>query len=357
MQNIIRELLAKQGEPSVSIILPSAYHSFSEKNKVQIALKNSVHKAEKTLLKEYPPAVAKPIVKSLHNLVEQIDWKHPPESIAFFVTTKYAKNIALPFPVIPKTIISDTFEIQDLLYNLDKSISYYVVHLSKKHTRLFQGMGPMLQEIRNDDFPQSFEDPYQTDRSSPYALHTNEPSTVDQRHLENFWRQIAHLVATYVQKNPLILIGLDKYTSFYKKVAHDTQIIGELHGNYDQKATHELYKLTWPVATAYQGTQEQTYIQHALKKLEKNEAFAGIQAILENMRDQAYHLLVEKDLEIGGYLHDGNLTLQSTNPEAKAIPNLIEHVIERILRKKHGKVDIVTPNALKDQDGIILLPY
>ena len=147
MQTIVQELLQNQSDPSVSVVLPTTYHAFGDKQKVRITIKNGIHTIEKQLPKKYSASIAKLICQTLHRLADQIDFNHPPQSVALFVNQKYAKCIPLPFPVTPKAVISDTFEIQDLLYNLDKSIAYYVVHLSKKHTRLFKGMGPMLQEI------------------------------------------------------------------------------------------------------------------------------------------------------------------------------------------------------------------
>ena len=187
-------------------------------------------------------------------------------------------------------------------------------------------------------------------------MHTNDPSQVEQRHLEDFLRDISHLAATYINKAPLILIGIDKYISYYRKVENVKNIIGELHANHDRLAPHEINQLTWPIVATYQAEQEKTLIQNVRQQIVRKEAIAGIDAVLQNLDERPHHLIVEKDFEVAGYLSSkGQLTLTKTQKESKAIPNLVEHLLEKVLRKKNGKVAVVSPNALAKEGHIVLM--
>lgn len=359
MQAIIKELLDHEGGVCVSLIVPTSYKAFGERDNVRIMIKNGVHEVEKSLQKRYDKVVYKPLCDTLHGLVEQVDLNHPPEGIGIFITEGLARLVYFPFPVKEKTVISDTFEIQDILYNLDKLMVYHVLLLSKKDTRLFKGVGKSLQEVMNSEFPKTFEDPYEEDKPSYHAFYTKDPSQVLEKRVEAFLREVHHQSTSYVEGYPLILIGIDKYISTYKSHGNHPAILGEIHAHHDKLSTRAVSELVWPVVEKHQKEAEAALCDAIESKMRRQEAIYGIEGVLRKM-DEAYemHLLVEKDFEEKGYIssEDGAIVLDPFDPlRYKEVPNIIEHMIEKVLKRKNGKVDIVSRDLLQNYDRIVLI--
>lgn len=359
MQAIIKELLDHEGGVCVSLILPTSYKAFGEKDKVRIMMKNGVQEIEKGLEKRCDKVVCKSMCDRLHALVDQVDLNHPPAGVGVFLTESLARLIYFPFPVEQKVILSDTFEIQDILYNLDKLMVYHTLVLSKKHTRLFKGIGNSLREVVNNEFPKAFEDPYEEDKPSYHALYTKDPSQVEDKRVEAFMREVHHAAAPHVKGYPLVLIGLDKHISRYKGAGKHPTILGEIHATHDKLPIHEINKLVWPIVAKHQEELEVALSQAIDSKMRRGEAVYGVESVLSKM-NEAYemHLVVEKDFEVEGYLDtgDGRLLLNPLDPlRYRKIPNVVEHLIERVLKRNNGKVDIVGRNVLKGYEGIVLI--
>ena len=358
MQKIIKELLSHEGGVCISLTVPTQYTSFADKDKVRIMLKNGLHKIDKELEKNYDKPIQRSLSSALHTLLEEVDLNHPPQGIAAYVTDGYSKLVHLPFAVKEKVVISDTFEIQDILFNLDQLIHYHVLLLSQKHTRLFEGLGLHIREIENEAFPKAFEDPYEEDKPAYHALHTKDLSHVSEKRVETFLRSVHHAVAPYIHKHPLVLMGIDKYISTYKSFGKPHELLGEIHANHDKLPVHELNKLVAPVIEAYQHTQEEALCQTIQQKIGRKEAVHGVEEVLQALETaHKMHLVVHKDYEVKGYLdRQGKLTRHQIDPlHDQEIPNLVEHIIEKVLKHKQSHVTVVSCKEIQAYDQIVLI--
>lgn len=361
MQAIIKELLNHEGGICLSLIVPTAYRSFQEKDSVRIMLKNGLQEVKKALEHKYDKEVYKPLLHALQGMVTKVDLNHPATGVGIFVTQGLARLIELPFTLDYKVVISDTFEIQDILYSLDKLMDYHVLLLNKKHTRLFKGVGNILREVVDDVFPRSFEDLYEENKPAYRALYNKDPSQVEEKRVGAFMREVHHVASPYVEGAPIIIIGLDKHISRYKISGKIPWLLGEIHATYDKIAVHELTKLVWPIVERHQESLARSLAKRIEEKLARQEAVYSIQRVLEVM-DEVYdvHLVVERDFEVQGYLdrEGGRLLLHPLDPvRYRAVPNIVEHMIEKVLRRKSGKVDIVERGLLKAYDRVVLIRH
>ena len=359
MQAIIKELLDHEGGVCVSLIFPTTYKGFAEKDRVRITMKNSLHQAEKALVARYDKHKSRSLLSSIEGLSAQIDLNHPPQGVGIFVTEGLARLIYFPFPVEQKVVLSDTFELQDILYNLDQLSVYYLLVLSKKKTRLCKGVGKQLFEVVDSNFPKTFEDPYEEDKTSYHGYHAKDPSQVQQKRAEVFIREVHHSAAPYIKDYPVVLLGLDKHISRYKKSGKQPNILGEIHATHDRSTILELSKLVWPLVKKKQEELEETLVETIASKVNRSEACYGIEEVL-NKVEKIYdvHLVVERDFEVEGCVDqsDGRLLCKPCDPPRyQAVPNVVEHVVEKVIKRKHGKVDVVAPNLLKAYGGIVLI--
>lgn len=367
MQTIVKKLIKNEGGLCVSLILPTHYKAFAEKKKVQIIIKEGLHEVEKALKRLADKKIARELTEVLQQQIADISLDHPPEGIGIFLTPGFSQVLYFPFPVVKKVVISDTFEIQDILYNFDKLMTYYVLYLNKNHTQLFKGIGTRLYEVVNKHFPHVFAQEYQDSRGENHVFHANDPSQVAQKRLAAFFREVHHLAVPYVKDYPLMLIGTDKHISYYKKADHhSTQVfLGELHASYNNVSRQKLQELVMPYVNAYQQKAAEDLTRAIDSHLQRNMGVRGVASvlnILNNAQAEVHHLhlVVERDFEAEGY-HDketGRLSLAMPardHGENRPIANIVEHIIEKVLLRKDGKVSIVAPKHLQPYEGIVLM--
>ncbi len=70
------------------------------------------------------------------------------------------------------------------------------------------------------------------------------------------------------------------------------------------------------------------------------------------------HLITERNFEIAGYLHktEGTFSLEAPKGESyDTIPNIVEHMVEQVIKRKDGHVSVVAPNLLKEYGRIVLV--
>ena len=358
MRAILKELLKHKKRPCISVIIPTEIKSFEDKEKIYLTLKKAINEVQEILKKECSEKKAKHLCYSFNTLVKQIDFKHPQKGVGLFITENFSKLIYFPFSVHYKVIMSDSFGIKDILYNLNKLTEYNVLLLSKNHTRLFKGIRTNLTEIENNDFPRVFENEYEVNRTTPHSMYNNEASKTNQSRLATFFRKIDHLLDSYVEQLPLIVIGIDKYLSSYKDVGKHTRLILDaIPGNYDKESTHEISSLVWRVIENYQTKKEKELLYMIEDKVRNKKAVSGIQEVWTLVHEgRGNQLIVESNFESEGYINEAynQLVFNPDQPTTfKKVDHVVEHMIEKVL-SDHGSVNILEDGALKKYERIVL---
>lgn len=366
MQNTLRRLLKNEGGICVSLLLPTHYKAFPDRKKVEIAIHNGLREVEKKLHAQAEKTIAQKLIGSVEALLEEVDLNHPPQAIGIFVTQGFAQLVRFPASVEQKVVVSDTFEIQDILYNIS-SITYHVLLLNKNHTRLFKGIGLSLHEVKDHHFPYGYEDDHQKGpRASTHAMHSNDPSKVEHHRMEAFFHEVKKRATPYIKDYPLLLIGMDKHIGYYKKAApHNHQVsLGEVHASYNTIALPKLIEVIEPFAVQYQREAEEALIAKIKTKIQRGDAFQQVDGVLsalkQSQRMGRLHLITERDFEVAGYRHntEGTLSLGPSEGEVEsydAIPNIAEHMVEQVIKRKDGHVSVVAPNLLKAYGRIVLV--
>ncbi|MCP3659800.1 MAG: hypothetical protein GY830_05595 [Bacteroidetes bacterium] len=358
MNNIIGELIENEIDICVSILIPTRYKSFKEKEKVNLMIKNCFHKLEKNLKDNYEKDIYRPLISKANDLINQLDINHPPEGIGIFISKDYEKFYSFNFPIKEKVIISGTFEIQDIIYDLNRLFEYYVLVLNKEKTKLFKGTGNDISEIYDDYFPKSYED-----KKKEVANHSNlhKPTPqIEQKYLEMFLKDVYHSAEKYFKNKPLILIGEEKYLKQTKKYFKKyTNNIGNIEHNIrNEEKIYEIIKMIKPILNEYQKHKENDVINLIENSFLNKKVAAGIHSVLENINTGKLnmHLIVEKDFEVSGYLDSKNqLHLEKKEDDYNEIPNVVEHLIEKIFRRKDAKINIVNNKTLKKYESIVLI--
>ncbi len=242
----LKLLQSLESYPSITITLPT--HRTSPDNKQDpIRVRNLLKLAAEKLTAEAGDQDVKHLIEELDYIAEDIDYMHALDGLAIFVSNQVSRKFYLPFTLAERVVIDPTFYTRDLVFALNRSPRYRVVALSEQPTRLFEGLRDDLDEIRTAGFPFFHGGPggattLPDDPSVNRSLYRDE-------HHRTFFRTVDNALGTVHAADPLplVLVGVDRYISFFREVSrHTDSIIATWRGNHDRTSAHDLGKLIWP---------------------------------------------------------------------------------------------------------------
>ncbi len=353
----VQHLQSIQGYPAISILLPT--HRDAPHNRAdQIRVKNLVKQATDRLLSEFPRRDIEPLLTRLDALVAQIDYRCALDGLALFVNQDVDRKFYLPFPVKEQVVIDETFATRDLVFALNHSPRYWVLVVSEKPTRLYEGLGDTLVEITENGFPMIHAGPGGA-APLPFGFGKRKSAYRDERHRQ-FFRQVdaafRHIAVT--DPLPLVVVGVDRSLAFFNEVSkHKKMIIATLPGNHDKTPAHEMAAQVWSLVQSYLDSQRKDALKALDAAVSTRKYASGIGEAWRTAKEgRAATLLVEEDFRYPARLDASGLHLRpaddSTAPDVidDAVDELIEHVLAQ-----SGQVTFVDNGALETHQSIALI--
>lgn len=344
----VMELMSQKDYPCLSIILPT--HRTAPQNKQDsIRLKNLLKEAERRLSDKFTSKEASLLIERLNSLAETIDHNHTLDGLAFFVNKNIAVKYDIPFSVKEQLVIDDTFATRNLVYTLNRSPKYWVLVLSEKPTRLFEGVRDNLVEVVNENFPLYFQE---TTWDEPMRVGeiTNSSAYEDEK-MKQFFRKIDRNFKSLnsVEVMPLVITGVGRYISFFNEITENKQqIIAQLEGSYDKSSPHELSKLIWPLVFEAIEKSKINLLDELGRSINSNKYASGIQQCWRSANEKRCHtLIVEKDFHYPAQLDKDGLTLHpvETPTQPGAINDAVDELIEMVIQNG-GKAAFVENGSL-----------
>jgi hypothetical protein len=364
------DLLAMQNEKGnicVSVIVPT--HRLSpERRTDKLEVERAVDKATQLLYYKYPEQEIKPLLRSLDELTSEIDFNHPAEGIGLFVSHNIHLSVQFPFPVEEKVMVEDNFEMRDLLYKEFFIKPYFVLMLTEKGARLFEGLWKDLEEIRDKNFPKDYEDefiynsPSQGSSAGGYAhvkSFEKDKSILEEIRFKAFFKEIDKVIEDYLVDNiSLVVLGPEKLLALFKKVSvHKKRIIGIKEGSYGHQNLKQLTDITWPLMINYREQEQKNLVNEFEEKIGERLGISGIEDIWSAAKEgKAFKLLVEKDYRCPGFLTENEYHLYLRPPERshRVLADAVDELIETVL-EKNGQVIFMDNGKLKDYSRIALI--
>jgi Bacterial archaeo-eukaryotic release factor family 3 len=353
----LRQLQAVNEYPSVSILAPT-HRTAPDKLQDPIRVKNLVAEAKNRLLTEFSAREMEPLFAKLDGLVEGLDFERLLDGLALYVNKDLAQAFTLPFTVTERVVVDPTFATRDLVFTLNRTPRYYVLALSEKDTRLFEGFGATVEEIRGGGFPMRHEGAGGATRL-PGGQGVNTSAQRDEAH-RDFFRAVDEKFGAFQaeDKLPLVVAGVDRYFAFFREVSrHTADIAGTLEGNYDASTEHEIAQLVWPIMQTWMT-------QRRSEALERLDAAVGAQKSSSTIGEvwrmakegRGDTLLVEQDFHYPARVDETGLILSpaedATAPDV--IDDAVDEVIEEVMTKG-GSVVFVDDVALAQHQRIALI--
>ncbi len=347
--------------PSVTITMPT--HRTTPQNRQDpLRLKNLAAEATNRLLTEFSKREMETVITRLDRLIADVDFRNTSDGLALFVNQDFGRAVYLPFSAKERVSIDNTFATRELVYGLNHSSRYWLLVLSEKPTRLYEGANDnTLIEIEDEGFPMTH-----MGRGGATALPggrgVSRSATRDDSHRQ-FFRQVDAALKPFLADDPLPLIvaGVDRYLAFFNEVsAHTGAVIGTITGSHDKTSAHQLSQLAWPLVEQHLAEKR----QGALARLEQamnDRKFASTvgevwRLALEGRGDT---LLVEEDYHYPARVDDSGMHITAADdPKAPdVIDDAVDEIIETVLDKQGQVIFLPNGDLTQHQRITLILRY
>ena len=148
------ELVAIEAGPVVSLYLPT-HAAGPEIRQDHIRLKNLLSSAEERLTAQRRSAEIEALLAPAEALVADNDfWRHQEQGLAVFLAPGFSRVHKLPIEMSEKMALGSPFLIKPLLPLLDDDSPFWLLTISAKQTRLYQGSAWSFAEVTGIELPQ-----------------------------------------------------------------------------------------------------------------------------------------------------------------------------------------------------------
>lgn len=319
-----KELLQLQQEPAISIYLPMA-KAGEDTLKNPIRVKNALKQVQNKLQNaNVDDRMVEESLTRLSELMEGFDISQDQlGGLAIFLADDYTKLIKLPYRFEEWIHIGSDFELRPLLQAYQNDTEFYIIALSRKHSRLFRGSKFNIVELElGSDVPTSFEEAmrfdepedqlqHQTisgaDGGNTPVFHGHTESDREKKNLRRFFGKLDSGIINAVTDHdkPFLLVGLEYLQPIYRDVSDLPYILETgLDKNPDGMDITDLHTHVWKKV---KETLEPDLMEAVKEYKQMLGSDLSLSDIVEIPLAAAYgkvdKLLVEKKTQINGQVH------------------------------------------------------
>lgn len=305
----LKNLIANSQAPCISLYMPMQ-KAGPEIRQNPIRFKNLVREAEERLQAlEFPPEEIENLLQPAKELDEAEFWENQDHGLAIFISPQVFRYYNLPIECQELVVVSHQFHFKPLLHLINSDGKFYVLALSQKDLKFFEGTRTGITEVEVEDMPKSLDEALQYDetvkagqfrtvtskgsnnnpftRSLPGAFHGQGSPDRDQ-HQEPIL-QFFHAVDTALheklrdQKAPLILAGVEYLHPIYREANKYPHLLEEgITKRQEVFQADELHAQAWEIVEPlfHQSEQEAIELFQQLAGEETGTASSDIKEIV-----------------------------------------------------------------------------
>jgi hypothetical protein len=290
----IKALLEQPKQNSISIYMPT-HPAGREVRQDPIRFKNLIKVAEARLIDAgLEEQDANALLERAHELDNPEFWQELGEhGLAIFISNDIFRYYSLPLEFDELVVVTDRFHIKPLLPILNGNGRFYLLTLSQKDVKFFEGTRYSINEIEAENLPKSLDEALQYDETAqegqnrsgwskgvtgtasaqPGQFHGQGSSDRD-KHQDIL--QFFHLIDKTLHEKlreetvPMILAGVDYLLPLYREANTYNHLIEEgITGNIQIEGLQELHAQAWPIIEPYFYKSQQETLERF------NELFGG----------------------------------------------------------------------------------
>lgn len=369
-QNVSEELktlLNEKNNTCVSIILPLNDIS-TDQRAGKLHLSKAIKEVNELLTIETSADTSR-VINALRKLQGEVIFRPNDQGIGLYVSEDMNFYTGFPFPVSEKIIVDKSFHLKELLLKEHYSNPYTLLYVDEKEIRLYNGKATELNEVKSEVFPMFFEGGI--DKQSPLinsffarntyvqSLDKNKIEKLEANH-KDFFRKASESLTPYLENAEILVVcGARKYLSeFLYHTSNKEKIQGIFFGNYSRFNEADLAEMVWPSVKNHIDKNLANILSDYNEKVTEDMTEEGITHVWDAvMSDRGDTLLIEKDLEIKGFVEDqnpGTLYLHPPKNSHTVLPDAVDTVI-KIALDKDIKVVFVEDGLLNRSMRIALI--
>lgn len=322
---LLDDLQRRIGYPCATILANTTPGSVISDTEVRMVA-DAIADVDRRLTGDVADDIRKEVVRRLHDLLGECTGERASHALALCATTDYSTAVRLGQPVVPRTIVDDSFATRDLVADVNRSATFRVLTVSGRRARLLRGDRARLVEQRDGQWPLERHD----ESASAWA------------------RRVAAALEESQSAEPLptVLAGVSKSIRAIIDAAPGTTI-GVVRGNHDRTSWSDLHSAAWPVTVDWL----RSATADALGRLDH----ARSRRLLASGVDEVWTLAVEGRVDLvvveSGFslavrLGPSGELLRATDVEAPdVVDDIVDDTIEAVLRSG-GRAVIVDDGTL-----------
>lgn len=356
----VRNLTTREHYPSVSILMPT-HRAHPENQQDPIRLKNLLEEARQRLSDEVGKRPSWPLLDRLEELSEEIDWRMNQEGLALYASEEFAAWYRLPFAVEARVTVDRTFDTRDIVYALHRMPRYRVLTLAEQPTRLFEGAGEALEEVRNGEFPLARSGaPGVTRRPDAPQMRR---SNVREAHLDEFFTEIDQALTESAKGDrlPIVLVGTGRSLSHFEQVSSNLEDVAvRIEGSYDEANAAAIAQLAWPRLEEWLREERQASIAEVGEAVGAKLLASGLDDAWKAARaGQGARLVVEEGYRQPAILRREGWVLELVGDDdettgAAHLDDAVDELVEMVL-EKGGEVVFVEEGTLAEYARVALI--
>ncbi len=358
----LRELLEGARAPCVSIYLPTR-RGAGAADAHALRFRAAVARSRE-LLEARDGAGAEGVLTGLEELLADREfWRRQDDGLAVFAAPGFRRQFRLRASLPELVSVGPTFHARPLFEYLQAPRRYWVLSLSQKQVRLWEGTADRLTPVQADRLPSdlasalgrqverdeiSFHSPRGPGNAPIYHGHGVGKDDAKPE-LERFFRLVDDAVAEILpgQSGPIVLAAVDYYHPMYRSLTRLTALAPEgIPGNVSEWESERLHEASWPIA---RQTVERE-VDDALARWEQGFGRGKTEADLATafrlaVAGRLHLLLTERGRFVWGFADpiSGDISVLSENgadPDPEAV-DLLNELMCTVVR--HGGQALVLP--------------
>lgn len=283
----LKALVEQTQYPCISLYMPTV-RAGTEVQQNAIRFKNLIRQAETLLEEEYElnHADALKLLQPAMDLDQDDFWQHQNEGLAIFLSEGFLREYRLPFMFDELVVVSNRFHVKPLMPLLIGDGEFYLLALSQKQVRLFEGTRYGITEIELEDVPTSLDDALQYDETAKdgqFRIGTTSgnprPQQAGSFHgqgspdrddfkadILQFFHVLDQGLHKYLngKKAPLVLAGVNYLLPIYQEANTYPHLINEIIPveNIGTLKPEDLHQPAWAIVEPHYTQTQQSAIEH-----------------------------------------------------------------------------------------------
>jgi hypothetical protein len=282
----IKLLLEQPKQNSVSIYMPIQVAG-PEVRQNAIRFKNLIKEAEAHLIDAgLEQNEAMELLEQAHQIDQPTFWEEiGAQGLAIFASQETFRYYTLPVNFDELVVVTDRFHIKPLLPIINGNGRFYLLALSQKDVKFFEGTRYSLEEVEVENMPKSLDAALgydETAKEGQFRIATSKGSTSNpfsnsqpgtfhgqgspdrdehQKDILQFFYMVDEALHEKLreQQAPLVLAGVEYLLPLYRQANTYQHLIQEsITGNTKIESTQELHEQAWPIVEAnFQKSQQE----------------------------------------------------------------------------------------------------